>query len=151
MKKRFRSEVLLSQGQDRGRDRPLEEGPMGRLARVLLVDDDRMMRLLESAVIRNIGADAKFASDGREGLERFKETRPDLIVTDMQMPIMNGLEMLREIKRIDPSARAMVVSGGLPLHEENAFYDAGALLILDKPCRMAELERAVRYCLLGLE
>lgn len=152
MERKIPSEPLLYHGRSDGpRGEPMHEGPMGRgrQARVLIVEDDRTCQLLGSRVIRMVGADPMLASNGQEGLEMFRETRPDLVMTDMHMPLMDGLEMLQEIMRIDPSARAMVVSGNLKTEQEIALYDAGALIILPKPCGIAEMERAVRYCLGG--
>jgi len=130
----------------------MDEGPMGRKMQVsvLIVDDNAQVRTLVGSIVGRICDRTMQASDGRQGLAEYKAKRPDLIITDMHMPNMSGLEMLVEVRKIDPEARAIVVSGNLPKDEEMALYDAGALAILSKPFKNSDLKSVVEYCLQGL-
>lgn len=66
--------------------------------RVLAVDDSEPVRKLVSLVLKTAGYDVTTASDGADSLEKFKKDYYDLVVTDMNMPVMHGLELIRSIR-----------------------------------------------------
>lgn len=81
------------------------------MARILIVDDTELMRkrlamILEQDDHEIVGK----AKDGLEAIEIFKETKPDLITMDITMPIMDGIEALKEIIKIDSQAKVVVCS-----------------------------------------
>jgi two-component system, NtrC family, response regulator PilR len=79
-------------------------------ARVLVVDDERSMRELLSIVLRRDGYEVLIAEDGATGLELLKRERVDILITDLRMPQMNGVDLLREAKRIAPDIVSIVVT-----------------------------------------
>jgi two-component system response regulator PilR (NtrC family) len=79
-------------------------------ARVLVVDDERSMRELLSIVLRRDGYDVLIAEDGAAGLELLKHERVDILITDIRMPQMNGVDLLREAKRISPDIVSIVMT-----------------------------------------
>jgi two-component system, NtrC family, response regulator PilR len=79
-------------------------------ARVLVVDDERSMRELLSIVLRRDGYDVLIAEDGATGLELLKRERVDILITDLRMPQMNGVDLLREAKRIAPDIVSIVMT-----------------------------------------
>src|SRR3954463_8902000 len=79
-------------------------------ARVLVVDDERSMRELLSIVLRRDGYDVLIAEDGAAGLEVLKRERIDILITDLRMPQMNGVALLREAKRIAPDIVSIVMT-----------------------------------------
>src|SRR3954463_8552016 len=79
-------------------------------ARVLVVDDERSMRELLSIVLRRDGYDVLIAEDGAAGLELLKHERVDILITDIRMPNMNGVDLLREAKRISPDIVSIVMT-----------------------------------------
>jgi two-component system response regulator PilR (NtrC family) len=79
-------------------------------ARVLVVDDERSMRELLSIVLRRDGYDVLIAEDGAAGLELLKRERVDILITDIRMPQMNGVDLLREAKRISPDIVSIVMT-----------------------------------------
>ena len=79
-------------------------------ARVLVVDDERSMRELLSIVLRRDGYDVLIAEDGASGLELLKRERIDILITDIRMPQMNGVDLLREAKRIAPDIVSIVMT-----------------------------------------
>ncbi len=79
-------------------------------ARVLVVDDERSMRELLSIVLRRDGYDVLIAEDGAAGLELLKRERVDILITDIRMPQMNGVDLLREAKRIAPDIVSIVMT-----------------------------------------
>ncbi len=87
-----------------------EELVAARPGRVLVVDDERSMRELLSIVLRRDGYDVLVAEDGADALELLGRERVDILITDIRMPTMNGVELLREAKRIAPDIIAIVMT-----------------------------------------
>ena len=71
------------------------------MGRILVVDDKELMRDSVGAILSRKGHTVVTASDGKSALARVADKRPECIVTDLQMPGMNGLELLEEIRKID--------------------------------------------------
>jgi len=80
------------------------------VARVLVVDDERSMRELLSIVLRRDGYDVLIASDGKVAVDTLKRERVDVLITDIRMPEMNGVDVLREAKRIDPDIISIIMT-----------------------------------------
>jgi PAS domain S-box-containing protein len=88
---------------------------------VLFVDDDKIIRTVYKRIIGDLVDNVYFASDGIEGLSMFYEHRPDLIITDIKMPMMSGLDMAITIKNDHPNTRIVILSA---LSEGNHFIRA---------------------------
>lgn len=81
------------------------------MANILIIDDARLIREKLSAILSNQGHTIiGTAENGQEGLQLFKELRPDLVTLDITMPIMDGIETLKEIMRADPDASVVMCS-----------------------------------------
>ena len=83
---------------------------LGKGLRVLYVEDDENLRLETTKIIERIFDMVDVASNGSEGLEAFKTAPYDLVITDIEMPHNNGIEMSRDIRQIDKSTPIVVVS-----------------------------------------
>ncbi len=83
---------------------------LGKELRILYVEDDENLRLETIKIIERIFAKVDVASDGKEGLAAFKTMKYDLVITDIEMPNLNGIEMSRNIRSIDTSIPIVVVS-----------------------------------------
>jgi two-component system chemotaxis response regulator CheY len=84
-----------------------------KLAKVLVADDSAYVRARTVTLLKQLGYEAVEANDGVQAVEMFKQTRPDAILMDITMPVMDGLEALREILALDPNAKvAMVTAAG---------------------------------------
>ena len=68
-------------------------------ARILLVEDDASIREITALGLRGAGFEVDTAADGAEGLERWRRERPDLVLLDVMLPRLDGLEVLRAIRR----------------------------------------------------
>jgi two-component system, NtrC family, response regulator PilR len=79
-------------------------------SRVLVVDDERSMRELLSIVLRRDGYDVLVAADGKLALDILKRERIDVLITDIRMPEMTGVDVLREAKRIDPAIISILMT-----------------------------------------
>jgi two-component system response regulator PilR (NtrC family) len=84
--------------------------PAAPTARVLVVDDERSMRELLSIVLRRDGYDVLVAADGKAAVEILKRERLDVLITDIRMPEMTGVDVLREAKTIDPGIISIVMT-----------------------------------------
>ncbi|MEW6036293.1 MAG: response regulator [Candidatus Micrarchaeota archaeon] len=112
-------------------------------ATILVVDDDRDFTETAGMFLEIKGYSSRTANNGLEGLETYKAGGIDLVVSDMHMPHMNGLEMLIAIKRLEPSAKVIVCSGGADEDEKARLMQAGALAVLKKPVEPDILMRTI--------
>ncbi|WP_080146619.1 response regulator [Marinilactibacillus piezotolerans] len=102
--------------------------------RVLIVDDAAFMRIKLKDILEKNGYEvAAEAQNGIEAVEKFKETQPDLVTMDITMPEKDGVEALKEIKAIDPSAVVLMCSA---MGQQSMVMDAiraGAIDFIVKP------------------
>jgi CheY-like chemotaxis protein len=89
--------------------RPLASGGE-RQARILVVDDDEHFRSLFTDLLQGWGYEVQDASDGVAALTLLKETAFDLLFVDLKMPGMNGIEVIREAREVQPNARIIIVT-----------------------------------------
>lgn len=116
------------------------------MALVLIVDDDETDRLLMRSLLDPDGHDIYLASNGEEALKLYLRHPIDVVVTDIQMPKGDGLELISALKGLDPDASIVAVSGQEP-HKLQLAQLAGARSILRKPLTKEELCEAVeRAC-----
>src|SRR2546429_9570909 len=78
---------------------------------VLIVDDDRQVREVLHQIFVAAGYNCLLANDGREGLEVFKAGRPQLVVTDLKMPGITGIELLQQGRAVDGDVAGIVLTG----------------------------------------
>ena len=78
---------------------------------ILIVDDEKNYLTILSAVLEEEGFEVLTALGGQEALEIYKTSDLDLVVTDMKMPEMDGIELLENIKQLDPDLPVMMMSG----------------------------------------
>jgi CheY-like chemotaxis protein len=112
------------------------------MATVLVIDDDPHYRKVVRAMLESSGHVVRQASDGNGGIESFASTRPDLVITDMIMPELDGIETIRALRDLDPSVPIIAISGGSGSVLMVA-RDAGAVEALAKPFDSARLLTAV--------
>lgn len=84
---------------------------MSQSAKILIVDDEALIRLNLRMLLEDLGYCVVEAADGREGLEAFERERPDLILADLRMPVMDGLSMIAELREKNTETPIIVVSG----------------------------------------
>lgn len=80
------------------------------MATILIVDDSDFMRVRTRQLLAGEGYSVVEASNGQEAVDKYREHRPDLVMMDITMPIMDGLTAVREIRKLDPQARVVMVS-----------------------------------------
>ncbi len=115
---------------------------------VLAIDDDPTIRGLLADLLSLNGYSVITASEGREGIELFCQQHPDLVITDIQMPHMDGLELLRQVRDVDESVPVILVTGHGDLDNALRALRRGAYDFLLKPINPEILLNTVRK---GLE
>jgi len=107
--------------------------------KILIVEDGDDIRDIMSTTLGKIFNNTRTAVDGLDGLEKFKEEQPDLIISDIRMPNMSGNEMINVIKEINPNIPIIVVSGhGRLIDKENK-----ADIFLNKPIKFDKLVESI--------
>jgi CheY-like chemotaxis protein len=120
------------------------------MARILLIDDDDGVRDIMRLMLAHLGHTIVEARDGAEGIDLFRPAAPDLVITDMVMPGMGGLEVVQRLRRLRPDLKIIAMSGGgrpgsgACLHAARA---AGASAVLVKPFMFEGLEVVIRSLL----
>ena len=104
------------------------------LIRVLVVDDEPLfVEMVEVLLGTEPGIEiVGMAADGKEGVRLAAELEPDVIVMDISMPVMNGIDATREIRAHDPEARILILTGGASVDEIDEARAAGAAAYVTK-------------------
>ena len=113
------------------------------MKRILVVDDERQIIRMLRASLQSSGYEVLTANNGIEGLERFESGRPDLIITDLAMPEMNGLELTQAVRRLDRTPIIVLSVRDTDVMKVKAL-DEGADDYLTKPFSMPELMARIR-------
>lgn len=118
-------------------------------ANILVVDDSSLARRSVRQVLEEMGHSVEEARDGAEGIERYYLNRHDLIILDMVMEGMYGLEVLMKFKEMNPDARVVVVTADIQESTRAEVRAAGAVALINKPVVRPELERVISSALKG--
>jgi len=113
------------------------------MKKILIIDDNVMVRKLIRNIFRNEGYDIEEAENGIEGLEMVKQEPFHLIITDILMPKMEGLELIIHLKRDFPKIKIIAISGGKPYYLYMA-KKLGIEGVFTKPVDPNELLKAVK-------
>ena len=120
------------------------------MAIILLIDDDEQLRMLFQAVLTGAGHQALFAKDGRQGLLLLEFQEVDLVVVDMLLPDMAGLDVIKFLRLSRPERKIIAMSGGSAEHDYlDATKRLGANHFLEKPFSPQDLLDAVSSQLRG--
>jgi len=117
--------------------------------RILVVDDSGLARRGTRRVLEGAGYSVLEAEDGMVALERYFVDKPDLVVLDLVMKGMYGLEVLSKLRELDPRARVIVLSADIQTSSRQMVNDAGAAAFLNKPVTPEDLLNAVSAALQG--
>ncbi|WP_271408062.1 two-component system response regulator RssB [Pseudomonas sp. Q1-7] len=117
-------------------------------AKLLIIDDDEVVRASLAAYLEDSGFSVRQASNGLQGLQVFEQERPDLVICDLRMPQVDGLELIRRISELEAETPVIVVSGAGVMSDAVEALRLGAADYLIKPLEdLAVLEHSVRRAL----
>jgi len=112
---------------------------------ILIIDDENDISSLMLHYLQMEGYDkVERASNGLEGFEKYKTLSPDLVLMDIEMPVMDGYESSCEIKAFDPEAKILVLTGNPDdTRAQRVLKEDMAFALLQKPCKLKDLGRII--------
>ncbi len=116
------------------------------MAVAVVIDDDPQVRCLIAMMLKRAGYQVAQAKDGVEGIELCSSLDPEVVVTDIFMPRLDGIDVLREAKARPKQPRVIAISGGSPRMQMDFLNVAGRLgadAVVQKPFTPAQLLQAV--------
>lgn len=114
------------------------------VSRVLVVDDEAAIRNLIKDYLATLGIDVLLASDGEEALRTYNSERVDMVITDLVMDPIDGLELYFELRKVNPEVIVYLMSGYHEDEKVKRVLADGAHGFLKKPFRLAELKNAIQ-------
>lgn len=118
--------------------------------KILVIDDDLAVRRTLQAILTAAGYEVTPADNGISGMRRYRETHPDLVITDIIMPDQEGIQTILEIRKADPEAKIIAISGGGRVgngHFLDLAMALGASAMLPKPFDLDSLIKTVQHWL----
>jgi len=117
--------------------------------RILVVDDEEVVRTMAADLLVEMGHTVTTCGDGREAVNHYREhsREIDLVILDMVMPALGGRDTFRELKKINPSIRALLASGYSLNGEAQEILDEGVLAFVQKPFNTHELATKIALAL----
>ncbi|MHB8174727.1 MAG: sigma-54-dependent transcriptional regulator [Nitrospirota bacterium] len=112
-------------------------------AYILVVDDEENAREGLSKILSKEGYRVETAANGKEAIDNLKDQRYDLVITDMRMPLMDGFEVLREIKKMDENIGVIMITAYGEVESYLEAMNMGAFEYINKPVRVNELKRVI--------
>jgi CheY-like chemotaxis protein len=116
------------------------------MARILLIDDDDLVRKMIYLTLEHLGHEVVEAHNGKEGIRLFDRDTTDLVITDLIMPEMEGIETILRLRKIKPGIPVVAMSGGGRIKASDLLPSAqqlGAKATLQKPFTKDELVAAI--------
>ncbi|MBI9080909.1 MAG: response regulator [Pseudodesulfovibrio sp.] len=111
--------------------------------KVLVIDDEQPTLKMFTLLLSAYGYETLTAENGQIGLELFKKEKPSLVLTDIKMPIMDGIEVLKKIKEVNPHAEVIVITGHGDMDLAIQALNLDATDFINKPLQREALEQAL--------
>jgi signal transduction histidine kinase/FixJ family two-component response regulator len=111
---------------------------------VLLVDDEEDIRLVLNIALTDMGYEVLVAENGKEGLRLFREEHPPIVITDIKMPDIDGVDLLRMIKEEDPDTEVVMITGHGDMDVAIQSFQQEATDFITKPINVESLESSLQ-------
>ena len=120
---------------------------------VLVVEDDNDLLMIYKEILELNKFDVHTAVNGQEGVEKFKEVQPSLVIMDGDMPVLDGYEAFNQIKKLDSNANVVIVTGMAEYEKKNQeAIKRGLIKVITKPLGIDQLvDLAQKYSEIKLE
>src|SRR5438094_2396390 len=110
---------------------------------ILVVDDNEGIRQRLQTALRTLGFEVRAAGSGAQAIDIYACESIDMVLLDVQMPIMDGPQTLAALQKINASVRCCFMSGNSGAYNTEELLKRGAACVIQKPFRLAELRRAL--------
>jgi two-component system OmpR family response regulator len=117
------------------------------MARVLVIDDSSFQRKILSSLLKELGHTILTSVNGREGLYTAVREKPDLIITDLLMPDLDGFTFLREAKTAGVAIPVLILTSDIQTATKNKCFALGAAGVMNKPVKKENLAEMIRQVL----
>lgn len=114
-------------------------------ASVLIVDDEALIRRILSKTLKREGYSVTEAVDGLDALEKMKDVRFDFVISDIKMPNMDGLKLLKEIRSQYPDTYVLLITGNKAEYKADDVMAAGAHYFITKPFHNVDISHTLRW------
>jgi two-component system response regulator AtoC len=111
---------------------------------ILVIDDNRLIRQTFKSHLTSEGFDVALAADGREGVEQFQKLQPDLVILDINLPVIDGIEVLKQIREIEKNAYVIMITAFDDMKTTVTAMKLGAFEYICKPIDYDELLLSIR-------
>ena len=108
--------------------------------RILIVEDEEVTRDVLAQAMNIFGYDAIVAEDGRSALQKYLEHAPDVVVSDIHMPVMNGIDLVKELREINPELPIILITGYDAQEARRIARKSHVNAIIIKPFRLQQLK-----------
>lgn len=117
------------------------------MRKILIIDDDEVQLMLQRSLLAHEGYTVYTTADGPQGITLFKAHQPDLVLLDIGLPSLSGIEVLKEIRRLDERAKVIVITGYASVESAVLALRTGALDYVRKPYDVKALVRKISHVL----
>ncbi len=117
--------------------------------KILVVDDEKLVRWSIETFLKSWGYEVYSVGDPREALEIFSKSGIELVITDLRMPGMSGIELAKEIKSKNPKAKIILVTGYNSPQVEKEAKEVGISYAISKPLKAEVIKNVVEEVLMG--
>ena len=114
------------------------------MTKVLVVDDEKEVVDFLCNFLKRFKLESEKANDGKEAIDVYEKIRPEFTFLDIKMPQMDGLDVLREIKKINQNAKVIMITGREDKESQSKAKKLGALDYVVKPLDLEELHRKIQ-------
>lgn len=109
------------------------------MARVLVIDDSSAQRFMLTKSLKEGSHEVFAATNGEDGLAKINEHQPDFIISDLLMPVMDGVELLRQLRSDQNTTPVIIITANSNKQKIEEVKELGVTHILRKPCKQSEL------------
>lgn len=113
------------------------------MAKIMIVDDSSFMRDMIDKIVKEEGYEVVQAADGKDMLDKYAAEKPDVVIMDVIMPVMDGISAIDELHKIDKDAKILMCSAQRQKFIVDEAMSKGALAFIDKPFEMDEILKAI--------
>ncbi len=117
------------------------------MARILVAEDDENLRAGIEEMLREEGYEVESVSNGEEALERIRQGNYDVLLTDLVMPKMNGMELLTEVKKLKPEVKVIIITAFATIESAVEAIKKGASDYIEKPFKINEVQNTIKRVL----